>query len=314
MARGGQQATNKPGPQFFRKGRWNRTSGTYTQQFERALGADHRSQILRRHRERNVGAHCRAECSCIGPGDEVIVPPYTFNATINAVLMQHALPVFVDSDPETFQIDANKIEAAITKRTALILPYISAAVQRIWTPSSPRRRSTTSRSSKDACQAHLSGMEGKKGQQPWRYRRLQFPASKNLNSGEGGAVLTSNESLSHRARGFHNNGNPYGSPFNYTGRRLQSAHDEFQGALLLEQLTRWKRNLRSAPAMRNTSPASFRKSKASAPRASTKAALATPITVHVPLQPRALPQRQPKEAFLKAFAAEGIRATAATLR
>jgi dTDP-4-amino-4,6-dideoxygalactose transaminase len=58
----------------------------------------------------------------IGPGDEVIVPPYTFVATINAVLLQHALPVFVDSDRETFQIDATKIEAAVTKRTRCILP------------------------------------------------------------------------------------------------------------------------------------------------------------------------------------------------
>ena len=55
----------------------------------------------------------------IGPGDEVIVPPYTFVATINAVLMHHALPVFVDTDPETFQIDARKIEAAITERHGL---------------------------------------------------------------------------------------------------------------------------------------------------------------------------------------------------
>ena len=58
----------------------------------------------------------------IGPGDEVIVPPYTFVATINAVLMHHALPIFVDTDPETFQIDACKIEAEITERTACIMP------------------------------------------------------------------------------------------------------------------------------------------------------------------------------------------------
>src|SRR5919107_4835491 len=53
----------------------------------------------------------------IGPGDEVIVPPHTFVATLNAVLLMHALPVFVDSDLETFQIGANRIEQAITDRT-----------------------------------------------------------------------------------------------------------------------------------------------------------------------------------------------------
>jgi perosamine synthetase len=58
----------------------------------------------------------------IGPGDEVIVPPYTFIATINAVLLMHAMPIFVDTDIETFQIDARKIEAAITPRTRAIVP------------------------------------------------------------------------------------------------------------------------------------------------------------------------------------------------
>src|SRR5207245_9560000 len=58
----------------------------------------------------------------IGPGDEVLVPPYTFVATVNAVLLHHALPIFVDTDPETFQMDARKIEAAITDRTRMILP------------------------------------------------------------------------------------------------------------------------------------------------------------------------------------------------
>ena len=58
----------------------------------------------------------------VGPGDEVIVPPYTFVATINAVLLRHALPVFVDTDVETFQIDARKIGAAITDRTKVVMP------------------------------------------------------------------------------------------------------------------------------------------------------------------------------------------------
>src|SRR5207247_5029698 len=57
----------------------------------------------------------------VGPGTEVIVPPYTFVATINAVLALHALPVFVDTERETLQIDHRKIEAALTERTAAIM-------------------------------------------------------------------------------------------------------------------------------------------------------------------------------------------------
>ena len=58
----------------------------------------------------------------MGPGDEVLVPPYTFVATINVVLMQYALPVFVDTDRRTFQIDAKKIQAAITDQTRSVIP------------------------------------------------------------------------------------------------------------------------------------------------------------------------------------------------
>jgi dTDP-4-amino-4,6-dideoxygalactose transaminase len=58
----------------------------------------------------------------VGPGDEVILPPFTFVATLNVILMQHALPVFVDSDRETSQIDARKIAAKITPRTRCIMP------------------------------------------------------------------------------------------------------------------------------------------------------------------------------------------------
>src|SRR5947209_12823292 len=68
----------------------------------------------------------------VGPGDEVIVPPYTFVATINSVLMCHALPVFVDTDAATFQIDAAKIEAAITPRRRAIMPVHPAGPPPGW--------------------------------------------------------------------------------------------------------------------------------------------------------------------------------------
>src|SRR3989338_11562605 len=56
----------------------------------------------------------------IGPGDEVIVPPYTMSATAMAVLMNGAVPIFADIDPDTFCLDANAVEKAITKRTKAI--------------------------------------------------------------------------------------------------------------------------------------------------------------------------------------------------
>jgi perosamine synthetase len=60
--------------------------------------------------------------SKINAGDEVIVTPYTFIATIQSILANGAIPIFVDVDPTTFQMDPSKIEAKITRRTKAIMP------------------------------------------------------------------------------------------------------------------------------------------------------------------------------------------------
>src|SRR5262249_8338525 len=108
--------------EVLRKGRWCRMDGDYAnrveQEWGQALGAKHWIAVAN-----GTSALITSLAALgIGPGDEVLVPPYTFVATINAVLVHHALPVFVDTDPETFQIDARLLESAITERTACILP------------------------------------------------------------------------------------------------------------------------------------------------------------------------------------------------
>ena len=175
----------------------------------------------------------------IGAGDEVIVPPYTFVATINAVLMLNALPVFVDTDIETFQIDASKIAAAITPDTKLILPvHLGGSVadmDAIMSTASARSLAVL----EDACQSHLAQWKGRHVGSIGTAGCFSFQASKNLNSGEGGAVITSDASLADRAFAFHNNGRAAsGSDFAYRHPGLNLRLTEFQGALLLAQLSR----------------------------------------------------------------------------
>ncbi len=219
--------------EVLRKGRWNRLNGNYAKQFEETWAA-------------TLGAkHCLATANGtsalltalnaleVGPGDEVIVPPYTFVATINVVLMQHALPVFVDSDRETFQIDARKIEAAITPRTRCLLPvHMAGSAADLDTILAVAKKHSLP-VIEDACQAHLGEWRGKKLSTLGDLGCFSFQASKNLNSGEGGALLTNRPDLYNRSWAFHNNGR--GTP-NTNGCNLRMT--EFQAALLLTQLTR----------------------------------------------------------------------------
>jgi dTDP-4-amino-4,6-dideoxygalactose transaminase len=177
----------------------------------------------------------------VGPGDEVIVPPYTFIATVNAVLLLNALPVFVDTDIETFQIDARKIERAITGKTRVIVPVhlggSAADLDTVLQVAKPRGIPVI----EDACQAHLAEWRGRKVGTFGTAGCFSFQASKNLNSGEGGAILTGDETLAEACYRFHNNSRGRrntGSDFSYrdTGANLRMT--EFQAALLLAQMTR----------------------------------------------------------------------------
>jgi dTDP-4-amino-4,6-dideoxygalactose transaminase len=186
----------------------------------------------------------------IGPGDEVIVPPYTFAATVNVVLLRYALPVFVDTDRSTFQIDAGLIESAITDRTRCIIPvHLGGNCADMDTIQEVTHRKGIL-VLEDACQAHLA---------EWRKRKVgtlgalgcfSFQASKNLNCGEGGAVSSQDGTLAAHCASFHNVGRGYtvdangsliadpNSGFSYVRPGDNRRITEFQGALLIEQLTR----------------------------------------------------------------------------
>lgn len=225
--------------EVLRKGRWNRYGGRYVKQFEQAWAQHLGAKYCLATANGTSALFTSLAALGVGPGDEVIVPPYTFVATINVVLLHHALPIFVDSDPETFQIDARKIEAAITPRTRVIMPvHVGGSAADLDTILAVAKKHNLP-VVEDACQAHLG---------EWRHRKLStlgetgcfsLQASKNLNSGEGGAIMSNNEELIERCESFHNNGRgKNGGGFSYVRNGANLRMTEFQGALLLEQLTR----------------------------------------------------------------------------
>ncbi|MBT6130179.1 MAG: DegT/DnrJ/EryC1/StrS family aminotransferase [Candidatus Marinimicrobia bacterium] len=146
-------------------------------------------------------------------GDEVIVPPYTFIATASAVLMANAVPVFVDIDPNTFNIDANLIEAAVTEKTKAIMPvHISG---------NPANMDAILAIGKkhgipileDAAQAHGAEWNGTKVGALGLGGIFSFQTSKNMSAGEGGAIVSNNEAFYEKCFSYHNCGRTKGGEF-----------------------------------------------------------------------------------------------------
>jgi len=179
----------------------------------------------------------------IGAGDEVLVPPYTFIATIQAVTTNGAMPVFVDVDPNTYQMDPSKIEAKITPRTKAIVPVhilgMPADMDRIMAIAKKHNLLVL----EDACQAHLAAWKDKTVGNCGLGGAFSFQASKNLNSGEGGAIISNNTDYFQKCNAFHHQGQSSNSAGLGTGSGTRGCNlriTEFQSAILLAQMTRLK--------------------------------------------------------------------------
>ncbi len=171
-------------------------------------------------------------------GDEVIVPPYTFIATVNAVLAKQALPVFVDTDGRTFQMDASKIEAAITDRTVAVIPvHIAGAAANLDKVMEVGRRRKL-KVLEDAAQAHLGEWRGRKLGTVGDAGTFSFQASKNLNAGEGGAVVSSDAAFIERCYAYHTNSSPRKGVTVAPAQGVNLRLTEFQATLLMTQMER----------------------------------------------------------------------------
>jgi len=184
----------------------------------------------------------------IGAGDEVITHPYTFVSTIICILQNGAMPVFVDTDPETFQIDVRKIEARITKKTRAIIAAhtlgMPADMEKIMEIAARYNLIVV----ENACLASLAEINHKKAGTFGNAGCFSFQASKVIPIGEGGAIVSDDEKFMDRCYSYHNLGNPYGSvvlPDGVTGGTVINGTklriSEYQAAIGLAQLKRLKK-------------------------------------------------------------------------
>ncbi|MBN2329722.1 MAG: DegT/DnrJ/EryC1/StrS family aminotransferase [Candidatus Omnitrophica bacterium] len=226
---------------------WCRLGNNVTTEFEKAwssdLGVNHAIGMV----NGTSALYSALYALGVGPGDEVIVPAYTFVASVNAILQQFALPVFADTDRQTFQIDVTTLEDRITEHTRCIMPVHlggnTADMDEVLRIAAKHKIPVV----EDACQAHFA---------EWRGRRVgglgdagcfSFQETKILPCGEGGACVTNSDDLYDKIHAFQNNGRDrkLGKPsegYLHHGANLRMT--EYQSALLLAQLTRLEEQCR----------------------------------------------------------------------
>jgi perosamine synthetase len=138
-------------------------------------------------------------CGC-GAGDEVIVPAYSWSSSATCVLQHNSIPVFVDIDYDTMNIDVTRIEAAITEKTKAILVVHLHGLAVEMEPVLQVARKHGIKVIEDACQAHGAEYHGRKVGTLGDCAAFSFNQNKSLCSGEGGMFVTDDDELRQRAQ------------------------------------------------------------------------------------------------------------------
>jgi len=187
----------------------------------------------------------------VGPGDEVITVPFTFVATVAAIVYTGAKPVFVDIDPDTFTMDVAAIESAITPRTKAILPVHLYGQPADMDPILAIARKRGLVVIEDACQAHGAEYKGRRVGSLGDFGCFSFYPGKNLGAyGEGGMVTTNDAEYARKIRMLRDWGAE--RKYEHVVKGYNYRLEGIQGAVLrvkLRHLETWTEARRSAGAL-----------------------------------------------------------------
>lgn len=242
---------------------WISSSGSYVSKFEEAFssycGVKYGVAVC----NGTVAIHLALAALGIGKGDEVIIPSFTMIATAFAVCYTGAIPVFVDADKDTWNIDVTKIEEKITSKTKAIIPVHIFGNPCDMTKICELAKKYELYIIEDAAEAHGAEYDGKKTGSFSDIASFSFFANKNLTTGEGGMVITDNEVYFKNCRYFKNMCFPVDAPrvyshedigFNYRMSNLHAAiglaqvekADEYR-AMRIKNAQRYMKNLSDCP-------------------------------------------------------------------
>ncbi|RMG01948.1 MAG: DegT/DnrJ/EryC1/StrS family aminotransferase [Nitrospirae bacterium] len=173
----------------------------------------------------------------VGEGDEVITTPFTFFATVEAIIYQRARPVFVDIDPVTMNIDVAKLESAITEKTRAILPVHLFGLPVEMDPLLEVAERHGLSVVEDTAQAFGAEYRGRKAGSFGDAGCFSFYPSKNLGAyGDGGMIITNSDEIKDKALMLRNHGSVSGYIHGSIG--MNSRLDEIQAAILLVKMKR----------------------------------------------------------------------------
>lgn len=210
----------------------NQIANSFARKFARFHGAKYGLAVA----NGTIAIEIALKAAGIRPGDEVIVPAYTWEGTVGPILLLNAVPVFVDVDPETYCLDAKLLEKALTPRTRAVLPVHLAMRFADMDEIGRIARAHNLVVIEDCAHAHGGKWRHKGAGASGDLGCFSFQSSKLMTSGEGGAVITSNLEYMERAESYTNCGRASVTDkfahrfigFNYRITELQAALLEAQ--------------------------------------------------------------------------------------
>ncbi len=180
------------------------------------------------------------EAMGIQPGDEIITSPFTFIASANSIAMVGGIPIFVDIKPDTYNIDPDLIEAAITEKTKAIMPVhifgMPADMKRIMEIAEKHGLQVI----EDACQAHGGSINGTQIGNLGHCATFSFYATKNILTGEGGMVTTNDEELYDRMLMIKNHGRGKHGGYSHYQIGYNNRMMDIVAAIGVEQMKRFE--------------------------------------------------------------------------
>ena len=181
------------------RGGWLASGGEFGKRCEREIAERTGSVRALVTNSATAGLEAAALVAGLGPGDEVIMPSYTFVTTASSVALRGATPVFADIEPETLNLSPAAVEAAITPRTKAIVPVHYAGVACEMDALLELAEGRDLAVIEDAAQGLMSTYKGRPLGALGDLGAISFHETKNVTCGEGGALLVGDEELRERA-------------------------------------------------------------------------------------------------------------------